>query len=93
MITYLFCVCVSNFSNIDYSLVRSENDSELSLFNIDGKTGDISLRSFLDRERQNVHILNVLAMDQGNPPLSSRTKIVIDVLDANDNAPSFEEMV
>ena len=82
-----------NFSDIEYSLIRPENNTELSLFNIDRKTGEISLRSFLDRERQDVHILNILALDQGNPPLSSMTKITIDVLDANDNAPNFEESV
>ena len=80
------------FSDIEYSLIRPENNTELSLFNINRKTGEISLRSFLDRERKNVHTLNVLASDQGNPPLSSVTKIVIDVLDANDNAPNFEEL-
>ena len=83
----------SLFSAIEYSLTRSVNDTELSLFNIDRQTGDLSLRSFLDRERQNVHILNVVATDLGDRPLSSMTKIIIHVLDANDNSPKFEEKV
>ena len=81
-------------SEVTYNLVRSSNDSELSLFNIDSLTGQISLRSYLDRERKSVHELQIIAVDRGQdskPPLSSMAKVIVHVLDANDNAPMFEE--
>ena len=79
-------------SEVTYTLVRS-NETELSLFNIDKLTGQISLRSYLDRERKTVHNLQILAVDRGQdfmPPLSSLTRVIVYVEDANDNAPMFE---
>ena len=81
-------------SQLTYSLIRS-NDSELSLFNIDAITGQISLRSYLDRERKSRHQLKILAVDRGQdssrPHLSSSTMLDVTVTDQNDNAPTFEE--
>ena len=79
-------------SHVEYSLIRSGNDSkDLSLFNIDAKTGQITLRTYLDRERKSQHSLKVLAIDQGARPLSSIAHVQVTVLDTNDNAPVFEE--
>ncbi len=78
-------------SDIKFSLIRDANDTELSLFNIDSESGELTLRSYLDRERISQHSLTVMALDQGSRPLSSLAKIIVTVLDANDNAPSFEE--
>lgn len=78
-------------SEVEYSLVRPFNTSELSLFSINSMTGEISLQRSLDRERHTSHVLHVMAMDKGPRPLSSITKITVNVLDANDNAPEFED--
>ncbi|KAG5872822.1 hypothetical protein JTB14_018053 [Gonioctena quinquepunctata] len=45
----------------------------------------------LDRETQEEHILEILISDDGSPPLSSVTIVVIRVDDINDNPPEFEE--
>ena len=79
-------------SEVQYSLIRSSLSSELSLFNVDPNSGEVTLRSFLDRERKEHHVLEVLAVDQGDRPLSNIVKVFVTVLDANDNAPTFEDL-
>ncbi|XP_065546585.1 protocadherin alpha-10-like isoform X5 [Lathamus discolor] len=56
-------------------------------FSIDGKTGEIKLTGALDFERVALYNLHVKARDQGTPPLSGHCKVVVEVLDVNDNAP------
>ncbi|XP_032844377.2 protocadherin alpha-2 isoform X2 [Tyto alba] len=57
------------------------------VFKIDGKNGDISLTGALDFETVTVYDLQVKARDMGTPPLSGHCKVVVEVLDVNDNAP------
>uniref|UniRef100_A0AAY5EX24 Cadherin domain-containing protein n=1 Tax=Electrophorus electricus TaxID=8005 RepID=A0AAY5EX24_ELEEL len=45
----------------------------------------------LDRERRSHYNITVTATDEGNPPLSSTTTIIVQVSDINDNAPRFSE--
>ena len=56
-----------------------------SLFTLDEISGQISttIRS-LDREAQAEHLLEILVSDQGQPPLNSTTRVIINVLDEND---------
>ncbi|XP_043828219.1 protocadherin-23 [Dromiciops gliroides] len=51
--------------------------------------GQLVLSHPLDRETMASHELIILASDHGHPPLNSTATILIDVLDANDNAPIF----
>ncbi|XP_056644010.1 fat-like cadherin-related tumor suppressor homolog isoform X1 [Diorhabda sublineata] len=46
----------------------------------------------LDREAQPEHILEVLISDNGSPPLTSITRVVVGVEDINDNVPEFEQI-
>ncbi|XP_061463306.1 protocadherin gamma-A4-like [Rhineura floridana] len=43
----------------------------------------------LDREQVAAYNITITASDQGVPPLSSKTLIVLQILDKNDNAPDF----
>ncbi|XP_076056118.1 FAT atypical cadherin kugelei isoform X2 [Oratosquilla oratoria] len=63
-----------------------------SLFTIDPNTGEIrtTVRR-LDREQQAEHGLEVTVTDNGNPPLSSTTIVIVNVLDENDHDPEFLE--
>ncbi|KAM4586812.1 protocadherin alpha-2-like isoform 3-T3 [Fundulus diaphanus] len=47
----------------------------------------------LDRERVSYYNVTILAMDEGNPPLSSTNVIPVHISDVNDNAPHFSEPV
>ncbi|XP_009321015.1 PREDICTED: protocadherin Fat 2 [Pygoscelis adeliae] len=60
------------------------------LFTINLITGLISTTSRqLDREYKAEHILEVAVSDNGEPALKSTSRVVIQVLDANDSPPSF----
>ncbi|XP_076257504.1 FAT atypical cadherin kugelei isoform X3 [Rhynchophorus ferrugineus] len=62
-------------------------------FAINSTTGEITTTSRkLDRENQDEHILEVMIADNGDPPLSSITRVVVKVEDINDNAPEFEQI-
>ncbi|XP_077433219.1 protocadherin gamma-C5-like isoform X5 [Vanacampus margaritifer] len=54
------------------------------------KMPELVLNKSLDREKKAVHNLILTAMDGGNPVKSGTSKIRIQVLDVNDNVPSFE---
>ncbi|KAL3266865.1 hypothetical protein HHI36_011017, partial [Cryptolaemus montrouzieri] len=47
----------------------------------------------LDRELQANYTLNVVATDQGNPPLHASKTINLQITDINDNPPQFEQAV
>ncbi|XP_054244979.1 protocadherin alpha-8-like [Indicator indicator] len=61
--------------------------SSSDLFNIDGKSGEIRLRGALDFETVSFYELQIKAKDRGTPPLSGHCKVLLEVLDVNDNAP------
>uniref|UniRef100_A0A8D0GHX8 FAT atypical cadherin 2 n=1 Tax=Sphenodon punctatus TaxID=8508 RepID=A0A8D0GHX8_SPHPU len=58
-------------------------------FAIDPVTGLISTSRQLDREYKAEHILEVSVSDNGDPALTSTSRVVLQVLDINDNPPSF----
>ncbi|KAG8253291.1 hypothetical protein J6590_096233 [Homalodisca vitripennis] len=61
-------------------------------FDIDSKTGILSTtRNKIDREYQAEHDIEITVCDNGNPPLSSTTRVVVIVDDVNDNPPQFEQ--
>ncbi|PKK19771.1 protocadherin alpha-8 [Columba livia] len=54
---------------------------------------DLVLTKALDRETLPVHHLVLTASDGGRPSLTGTMELVISVLDANDNAPAFNQSV
>ncbi|XP_030315250.1 LOW QUALITY PROTEIN: protocadherin alpha-5-like [Calypte anna] len=57
------------------------------MFSVDEKKGEIRLRGKLDYEEMKSYEIMVEARDSGTPPLSGHCKVVVEVLDVNDNAP------
>uniref|UniRef100_A0ACB8EBG0 Uncharacterized protein n=1 Tax=Sphaerodactylus townsendi TaxID=933632 RepID=A0ACB8EBG0_9SAUR len=57
------------------------------------KYAELVLRQALDRERQPQLRLTLTALDGGSPPRSADLQVLVDVLDANDNAPVFNRSV
>lgn len=60
------------------------------LFNIDSKTGHLTLARALDYEQTQRHSLMISAVDTGVPPLSANLTVLVEVQDVNDNPPVFE---
>ena len=79
--------------NADILYSIKSQSSKPDVFRIDPKTGVISTRLKLDREKESVHTIVVEATDQGPPGerLSASTSVTITVLDENDNYPQFTE--
>ena len=70
-----------------YSLAEFTQIEYGDVFRIDAVTGEVFLRRRLDREVQSRYSLTVTASDEGSPPLSAFTRLIVRVLDVNDNAP------
>ena len=66
---------------------HSEEATEL--FGIFPNSGWVYLRSTLDRETRDRYEITVLASDNGTPSATATTRVVVNVLDANDNDPRF----
>ncbi|KAK1800269.1 hypothetical protein P4O66_000319 [Electrophorus voltai] len=67
------------------------NISESAIPGDGSKFAELILESPLDREQQKTHQMVLTAVDGGLPERSSTTQINIVVLDANDNAPVFDQ--
>uniref|UniRef100_G1PP16 Protocadherin alpha 1 n=1 Tax=Myotis lucifugus TaxID=59463 RepID=G1PP16_MYOLU len=58
-------------------------------FKIDSSSGEIRLIGKLDYEETKSYEIQVKAVDKGSPPLSNHCKVLVKVLDVNDNAPEL----
>lgn len=74
---------------LDYAIVDGNRENS---FSINRATGEIRSTRPLDREKVAVYTLKVRATDRGSPPKSSAVKVLISVLDVNDNAPRFSQI-
>ncbi|KAM5298302.1 protocadherin Fat 2 [Ctenodactylus gundi] len=63
--------------------------NHMGFFVIDPLTGLLSTARQLDRESKDEHILEVTVLDNGEPSLRSTSRVVVCILDVNDNAPTF----
>uniref|UniRef100_A0A3B4E4W2 FAT atypical cadherin 3b n=1 Tax=Pygocentrus nattereri TaxID=42514 RepID=A0A3B4E4W2_PYGNA len=75
-------------AEIYYSITTG---NELGKFIIDEATGTIAVADDLDYEVCKDFFLKVEAVDGGTPPLKTSTIVTVEVMDINDNAPSFSE--
>ncbi|XP_032559258.1 protocadherin alpha-2-like [Chiroxiphia lanceolata] len=74
-------------SDISYSLQILFPQDGRDLFRIDRDNGEIRLTGDLDFEDVGLYRLQADATDKGTPPLSGHCKVLLEVLDVNDNAP------
>ncbi|XP_053703162.1 protocadherin Fat 3 isoform X3 [Synchiropus splendidus] len=72
---------------------RIRSGNELGKFSIDRSSGSISVADDLDFEVCKDFYLTVEAWDSGSPPLSTATMVIIELMDVNDNAPTFNREV
>ena len=74
-----------------FRIVSGDSDNQFQIGSLSGilqlSTNGISP----DRERQSQYTLTVAVSDNGSPPQSAMTNVSISILDANDNAPVFNQ--
>ncbi|KAA0709827.1 Protocadherin Fat 4 FAT tumor suppressor -like protein 4 [Triplophysa tibetana] len=74
---------------LEYAIIDGNKENS---FSISRGTGEIRSTRPLDREKVAQYALRVKATDRGNPPKSTAVRVLIDVLDVNDNAPRFSKI-
>ncbi|XP_067374427.1 protocadherin beta-16-like [Channa argus] len=78
----------------NYILTPNDNFVLKQHVNPDGsKYAEMVLQKALDREEQPRLLLKLLAVDGGNPQRSGTINVEVNILDANDNAPVFNQSV
>ncbi|XP_032559255.1 protocadherin alpha-2-like [Chiroxiphia lanceolata] len=81
-------------AQLSYTLSPNEHFSlDIQKSNERNIVPDLVLMKPLDRETMAVHRLLLTASDGGRPSLTGTMELVISVLDANDNAPQFNQSV
>uniref|UniRef100_A0A2I3SRM1 FAT atypical cadherin 1 n=1 Tax=Pan troglodytes TaxID=9598 RepID=A0A2I3SRM1_PANTR len=77
-------------SSNDKLMYKITSGNPQGFFSIHPKTGLITTTSRkLDREQQDEHILEVTVTDNGIPPKSTIARVIVKILDENDNKPQF----
>ncbi|XP_063354035.1 protocadherin alpha-3-like isoform X33 [Pelmatolapia mariae] len=76
-------------SEIVYSLRSKDQDHVLDIFEIEPQTGVIKVKGKIDFEERGAFEVRVVASDKGNPPMSAHCKVLVEVVDLNDNAPEI----
>nr|XP_015806508.2 protocadherin Fat 4-like isoform X1 [Nothobranchius furzeri] len=66
-----------------------ENGNTNYSFSIDPPSGVISVNSSLDRELWSIYNLTVTAIDNGSPPATGTTNVIVTIGDVNDNEPQL----
>ncbi|XP_019730292.1 protocadherin alpha-2-like isoform X2 [Hippocampus comes] len=76
-------------SKIVYSLIKRGNNDPSSVFNLNAETGEITLKGTLNYEETPAYEVGIQATDQGLSPRSAHAKLLIEIIDVNDNAPEI----
>ncbi|XP_070819185.1 protocadherin alpha-8-like isoform X11 [Chaetodon trifascialis] len=58
-------------------------------FGLNGNTGEITVKSSIDYEENQAYEIRVQARDKGTPPRIAHSKVLVEVIDVNDNAPEI----
>ncbi|XP_076149212.1 protocadherin alpha-13-like [Alosa pseudoharengus] len=74
---------------IVYSLRKTDQDHILDAFEIDPNTGAITVQGIIDYEEHSAFEIRVEASDKGQPPVLAHCKVLVEIMDLNDNAPEI----
>ncbi|XP_068571563.1 protocadherin alpha-6-like [Cebidichthys violaceus] len=75
---------------IEYSLGKTMKQKIYEMFELDKLTGEIRIKGVVDYEENEVYKLDVEASDRATPPLTGECRVVIKIIDVNDNPPEIE---
>ncbi|XP_069026652.1 protocadherin alpha-5-like isoform X12 [Embiotoca jacksoni] len=72
-----------------FSFNKRGNIDPSNIFDLNSETGEITVKGKLDYEETPAYEVRVQAMDQGSSPRSAHAKLLIEIIDENDNAPEI----
>ncbi|KAJ4946527.1 hypothetical protein JOQ06_024192 [Pogonophryne albipinna] len=75
---------------VEYSLRSKHRGASSEPFDLNRKTGKLTVKGGLDYEEKQVYEIKVLAADKGAVSLSTQCNVVVRVEDVNDNQPEIE---
>ncbi|XP_058506390.1 protocadherin alpha-2-like isoform X3 [Solea solea] len=76
-------------SKILYSFFKRGNIDLSNIFDLNSESGEMTVKGTLDYEETPAYEVRVQAMDQGTSPRTAYTKLLIEIIDVNDNAPEI----
>uniref|UniRef100_A0A8D3DVP0 Cadherin domain-containing protein n=1 Tax=Scophthalmus maximus TaxID=52904 RepID=A0A8D3DVP0_SCOMX len=76
-------------SKILYSLIKRGNIDPSNIFDLNSESGEMTVKGTLDYEETSAYEVRVQAVDQGTSPRSAHAKLLIEIIDVNDNAPEI----
>lgn len=76
-------------ASITYSILKGRDSDGYGIFSIDPTTGIIRTRVALDHEERSIYRLAIAATDDGKPPKQTVRMLRVEILDINDNRPTF----
>uniref|UniRef100_A0A3Q3A4R4 Cadherin domain-containing protein n=1 Tax=Kryptolebias marmoratus TaxID=37003 RepID=A0A3Q3A4R4_KRYMA len=89
---------MANDADTGSNAVKSYKLSPNEYFSLDVQSGgqhsesaELVLQKYLDREKKSIIHLTLTAFDGGKPPRSGTLKIIVQVMDVNDNTPLFTQ--
>uniref|UniRef100_A0A8B9J473 Protocadherin 2 alpha c n=1 Tax=Astyanax mexicanus TaxID=7994 RepID=A0A8B9J473_ASTMX len=74
---------------IVYGFYNSDNDEITNAFSINSETGEITIKGDIDYEKESAIEIRVQAKDKGPKPRAAHCKVLVEVIDVNDNAPTI----
>ncbi|XP_078405892.1 protocadherin alpha-C2-like [Cetorhinus maximus] len=77
-------------AELKYSFINLVSRRVGELFSLDPETGEIRVEELLDFEEENRYELDVQAVDNGSPAIAGHSKVLIKLIDVNDNAPEVK---
>nr|XP_023962843.2 protocadherin alpha-8-like [Chrysemys picta bellii] len=75
--------------DVFYSFNNRMSTKIKDIFSLDINTGEIRVKGNMDFESQNIYEIQVEAIDKGHAPLVGHSKVLVEVLDVNDNIPKL----
>ncbi|XP_071254569.1 protocadherin alpha-8-like isoform X19 [Salvelinus alpinus] len=76
-------------SDIVYTLNKEDQDHVLDVFHLDPNTGTLTIKGDIDFEEHPAFEIRAQASDRGQPPMAAHCKVLVEVVDLNDNAPEI----
>ncbi|XP_051506093.1 protocadherin alpha-8-like [Myxocyprinus asiaticus] len=75
---------------VSYSFGGDHNQNTFDIFSLDSLNGEIRVKGEVDFEINDVYKLDIQASDNGQPPLTTDCRVIIKIIDINDNKPSID---
>ncbi len=75
-----------------YSFINHDNDNSVKAFSISPVTGEITIKGPIDYEETAAIEIRIQAEDKGQNPRASHCKVLVEVIDVNDNVPEISVM-